>query len=264
MSSITREKIQEYVKSTKNTIFIGLGHRTTQACYFKKLPEGGSIVKLTELYKNIEEEVSLDGIRTHVTGRRARWYSVVARQDCVMFSFQSAALVAAMLSAVVSRGLCQAVTQANLRSFPTFASSFARTFTAASPSSLSSSSCGGENKEENDQAFVVTHSQLKTMLTNRDIQLFDVRDPDEHQEGRIPQAVNLPLGVLEESLKLPSDHFEQRFKVKAPEKEDANIVKTYLYKHIFISSVFVFVLFFPYRARHYKGGYVEWVEQEGK
>ncbi|XP_004081112.1 thiosulfate:glutathione sulfurtransferase [Oryzias latipes] len=175
-----------------------------------------------------------------------------------MFSFQSAALVAAMLLAVVSRVLCQAVTQANLRSSPTFASSFARTFTAATPSS-----CGGE-KKENDQAFVVTHSQLKTMLTNRDIQLFDVRDPDEHQEGRIPQAVNLPLGVLEESLKLPSDHFEQRFKVKAPEKEDANIVfHCRTGKRSFQALGIAHQLGF-HKARHYKGGYVEWVKQEGK
>ncbi|XP_020568164.1 cystatin-B [Oryzias latipes] len=34
------------------------------------------------------------------------------------------------------------------------------------------------------------------MLTYRDIQLFDVRDPDEHQEGRIPQAVNLPSAAM--------------------------------------------------------------------
>lgn len=41
-------------------------------------------------------------------------------------------------------------------------------------------------------ASVVTYPQLKTMLSNRDIQLFDVREPDEYQEGRIPDAVNIP------------------------------------------------------------------------
>lgn len=41
-------------------------------------------------------------------------------------------------------------------------------------------------------ASVVTYSQLKTMLSNRDIQLFDVRNPDEYQAGRIPDAVNIP------------------------------------------------------------------------
>uniref|UniRef100_A0A3B3BK68 Thiosulfate:glutathione sulfurtransferase-like n=1 Tax=Oryzias melastigma TaxID=30732 RepID=A0A3B3BK68_ORYME len=175
-------------------------------------------------------------------------------QNAILQTLESAALVAAMLSAVVSRGLCQVVTQANLRSIPTFAS-FARTFTASTPT------CGGE--KENDEASVVTHSQLKTMLTNRDIQLFDVRDPDEHQEGRIPQAVNLPLGVLEESLQLPPDHFEQRFKVKAPEKEDGNIVfHCRSGKRSFKALGIAHQLGF-HKARHYKGGYSQWVEQEG-
>lgn len=30
------------------------------------------------------------------------------------------------------------------------------------------------------------------MLSNRDVQLFDVREPQEYQEGRIPDAVNVP------------------------------------------------------------------------
>ena len=41
-------------------------------------------------------------------------------------------------------------------------------------------------------ASVVTYSQLKTMLSNQDIQLFDVRNPDEYQAGHIPDAVNIP------------------------------------------------------------------------
>ena len=41
-------------------------------------------------------------------------------------------------------------------------------------------------------ASVVTYSQLKTMLANRNIQLFDVRNPDEYQAGRIADAVNIP------------------------------------------------------------------------
>lgn len=44
-------------------------------------------------------------------------------------------------------------------------------------------------------ALVVTYSQLKTMLSNRNIQLFDVRNPDEYQAGRIADAVNIPRKV---------------------------------------------------------------------
>ncbi|TSK98427.1 Thiosulfate sulfurtransferase/rhodanese-like domain-containing protein 1 [Bagarius yarrelli] len=71
---------------------------------------------------------------------------------------------------------------------------------------------------------VVTYEQLKAMLANRSVQLFDVRDPDEFQAGRIPDSVNVPLGQLEESLKLPPEQFEKLFMVKAPKKEDENIV----------------------------------------
>lgn len=39
---------------------------------------------------------------------------------------------------------------------------------------------------------VVTYPQLKTMLANHDVQLFDVREPHEYQEGRISDAVNIP------------------------------------------------------------------------
>lgn len=41
-------------------------------------------------------------------------------------------------------------------------------------------------------ASVVTYPQLKTMLSNHNVQLFDVREPDEYQQGRIPDAVNMP------------------------------------------------------------------------
>ncbi|KAK1807009.1 hypothetical protein P4O66_004845 [Electrophorus voltai] len=71
---------------------------------------------------------------------------------------------------------------------------------------------------------VVTHKQLKTMLANHSVQLFDVRNPDEFQAGRIPDSVNIPLGQLEESLKLSPELFEKCYTVKAPKKEDDNIV----------------------------------------
>lgn len=39
---------------------------------------------------------------------------------------------------------------------------------------------------------VVTYEQLKVMLANRSVQLFDVRNTDEFQAGRIPDSVNIP------------------------------------------------------------------------
>ncbi|XP_038134145.1 thiosulfate:glutathione sulfurtransferase-like [Cyprinodon tularosa] len=158
-----------------------------------------------------------------------------------------------MLSLLGSRSLCQVVTEVNRRSYPTVAS-FIRSYTTPTPT------CGGTY---DDEASIVTPSQLKSMLSSRNIQLFDVRNPDEYQEGHIPQAVNLPLDVVEESLKLPAEQFQQKFVVKAPGKDDANIVfhcKTGIRsaEALGIARQLGF-----HRARHLKGGYSAWVEQEG-
>ncbi|XP_046879363.1 thiosulfate:glutathione sulfurtransferase [Hypomesus transpacificus] len=115
-----------------------------------------------------------------------------------------------------------------------------------------------------DSESVVSYEQLKNMLSNRNIQLFDVRNPDEYLAGRIPDAVNIPLGELEESLKLSPGHFKQTFQVPAPLKDDDNIVF-----HCKSGNRSVKALGIAYnlgftRARHYKGGYSEWVEREGK
>lgn len=90
------------------------------------------------------------------------------------------------------------------------------------------------------------------MLSKRDVQLFDVREPHEYQEGRILDAVHMPrkfypscktafsiflaifshfslcwgisVAVVDESLRLPPDQFQQLYNVKAPAKDDHNIV----------------------------------------
>ncbi|CAI5673184.1 thiosulfate:glutathione sulfurtransferase isoform X1 [Oreochromis niloticus] len=158
-----------------------------------------------------------------------------------------------MLSFVLSRSFCQVVTEANRRCYPAFGSIF-RTFSTSSP----------KCDEASDDGSVVTYSELKTMLASHNIQLFDVRNPDEYQAGHIPQAVNVPLDNLEESLQLSPELFEQRFEVKAPTKADDNIVF-----HCKSGSRSIRALGIAHqlgfsKARHFKGGYSEWVDQEGK
>ncbi|XP_027030806.1 thiosulfate:glutathione sulfurtransferase [Tachysurus fulvidraco] len=111
---------------------------------------------------------------------------------------------------------------------------------------------------------VVTYEQLKVMLTRHRVQLFDVRNPDEFQAGRIPDSVNVPLGQLEESLKLSPEKFEKRFKVKAPKKEDDDIVFHCQKGRRSLTALETAWRLGFSRARHYAGGYSEWAEKEKK
>ncbi|KAK7879008.1 hypothetical protein WMY93_030761 [Mugilogobius chulae] len=131
-----------------------------------------------------------------------RCYAAVSVNSVVLIMF---------LTVAFSRGLCQAFTEVNRRSYSTL-SPFFRTFTTTP----TPTGCG--------DADVVTVNQLKSMLASKNVQLFDVRRPDEYEAGHIPTAVNVPLDDLEVSLKLSSEAFQQKFQVKAPAKEDANIV----------------------------------------
>ncbi|XP_051971070.1 thiosulfate:glutathione sulfurtransferase isoform X1 [Xyrauchen texanus] len=109
---------------------------------------------------------------------------------------------------------------------------------------------------------VVTYEQLKAMLANHSVQLFDVRNPDEFQAGRIPDSTNIPLGQLEESLKLPPQQFEVQFKVKAPKKEDDNIVFHCRSGKRSLSALEIAHRLGFIKARHYAGGYIDWEAHE--
>ncbi|XP_026148316.1 thiosulfate:glutathione sulfurtransferase [Mastacembelus armatus] len=150
-----------------------------------------------------------------------------------------------MLSSVLARNFCQVSAVLRRTTFE----SACRTITTSSPKY-------GDNE--------VTYLQLKTMLSKHDIQLFDVRNPDEYQAGHISDAVNIPLGKLEESLKLSPEHFEQKFKVKAPGKDDDNIVFQCKSGNRSLKALGIAYQLGFSRARHYKGGYTEWVEKKGK
>ncbi|XP_054621718.1 thiosulfate:glutathione sulfurtransferase isoform X2 [Dunckerocampus dactyliophorus] len=110
----------------------------------------------------------------------------------------------------------------------------------------------------------VTSSQLRSMLSKRDLQLFDVRNPDEFKAGHIPHAVNMPLGSLEESLKMSPESFQQRFQVRAPGKKDDNIVFHCFSGRRSAKALDIARKMGFSRAKHYKGGYSEWAEKERK
>ncbi|XP_076868784.1 thiosulfate:glutathione sulfurtransferase [Brachyhypopomus gauderio] len=118
------------------------------------------------------------------------------------------------------------------------------------------------SEDPSNHDSVVTYKQLKTMLASHSVQLIDVRNPDEFQAGRIPNSVNIPLGQLEESLKLSPELFEESFKVKAPKKEDNDIVLHCQRGRRSLTALGIAQRLGFIRARHYAGGYSEWAEKE--
>ncbi|KAL7835181.1 hypothetical protein SRHO_G00294280 [Serrasalmus rhombeus] len=60
------------------------------------------------------------------------------------------------------------------------------------PDDLDSSCKQNPYKEPVSSGAVVSYEQLKQMLESENVQLFDVREPDEFVEGAIPGATNTP------------------------------------------------------------------------
>ncbi|XP_006628055.2 thiosulfate:glutathione sulfurtransferase isoform X1 [Lepisosteus oculatus] len=111
---------------------------------------------------------------------------------------------------------------------------------------------------------VVSYDELKDMLGRHAVQLFDVRNPDEFASGRIPGSTNIPLGKLEEALKLSPETFRQLYKVDSPKKDDADIVfhcqsgrRSAIALHTAMGLGYT-------QARHYAGGYSEWSQRQRK
>ncbi|XP_052413720.1 thiosulfate sulfurtransferase/rhodanese-like domain-containing protein 1 [Carassius gibelio] len=106
----------------------------------------------------------------------------------------------------------------------------------------------------------VTYEQLKIMISTGSVQLFDVREPDELEAGFIPGATNIPLGDMEQALRLNPDQFRERYSVPKPGIEDSGFV-LYCQRGIRSLTALETARDLGYsKARHYAGGYNEWIE----
>ncbi|KAI2665054.1 Thiosulfate:glutathione sulfurtransferase [Labeo rohita] len=127
-------------------------------------------------------------------------------------------------------------------------------------------SCSKWTKTSDNQPLttddVVTYEQLKEMVSTGNIQLFDVREPNELEAGFIPGATNIPLGDVEQAFRLNPDQFRERYGVPKPGLEDSDFV-LYCRRGIRSLTALEIARDLGYsRARHYAGGYNEWNELE--
>ncbi|XP_032229636.2 thiosulfate:glutathione sulfurtransferase [Nematostella vectensis] len=66
---------------------------------------------------------------------------------------------------------------------------------------------------------------LRKLMAEKNIQLFDVRNPEEvFEDGKIPGAVNIPLTDFESAFALSPVVFEFVYRAPMPKKSDNNIV----------------------------------------
>ncbi|XP_068160582.1 thiosulfate:glutathione sulfurtransferase [Antennarius striatus] len=166
--------------------------------------------------------------------------------DRCRVSAVSATVVSIMLSLLLSRNVCRVVAE------------LSRTSGSVGQSLVRSvSNCA----EQSDS--VVTYSQLASMLSSGNVQLYDVRTPDEYQAGYIADAVNMPVDTVEESLKLAPVQFQEKFAVTAPGKNDDNIVFYCRSGKRSATALGIAHQLGFCKAKHLGGGYIEWEKHQG-
>ncbi|XP_066516733.1 thiosulfate sulfurtransferase/rhodanese-like domain-containing protein 1 [Hoplias malabaricus] len=104
----------------------------------------------------------------------------------------------------------------------------------------------------------VSFEQLKQMLASGNVQLFDVREPSEFEEGAIPGAINIPLSEVEQSFTLTPDQFKELYGASVPGKNDPDFIVYCQRGRRSLTALEILYGLGYNRARHYAGGYGEW------
>ncbi|XP_053533098.1 thiosulfate sulfurtransferase/rhodanese-like domain-containing protein 1 isoform X1 [Ictalurus punctatus] len=110
----------------------------------------------------------------------------------------------------------------------------------------------------------VSYELLKQRLTAGNLQLFDVREPDEFKEGVIPGATNIPLSEVQQAFTLTPDQFTQLYGVPMPEKHSSDVMLYCQRGRRSLTALHTVHTLGYSRARHYVGGYSEWLERESQ
>ncbi|KAG5284863.1 hypothetical protein AALO_G00031350 [Alosa alosa] len=119
--------------------------------------------------------------------------------------------------------------------------------------------CQGDNFETSS---TVSISELRRLLAERKVRLFDVREPDEFAEGHIPTAINVPLGELKQAFGLTPDQFAARYGTQLPPPDATNVVLYCQRGRRSAEALDIICGLGYHRARHYAGGYSVWSQHE--
>ncbi|KAJ6637431.1 Rhodanese domain-containing protein [Pseudolycoriella hygida] len=112
-------------------------------------------------------------------------------------------------------------------------------------------------------SVIATYEEVKDLPNHPEKYLIDVREPSELVEtGQIPTSINIPIGSLEESLKLPADEFKSKFGRDKPSYENEVIFHCKMGGRAAKASLLAESLGFV-NSKNFKGSWTEWAEKEG-
>ncbi|XP_070538147.1 thiosulfate:glutathione sulfurtransferase-like isoform X3 [Ptychodera flava] len=117
---------------------------------------------------------------------------------------------------------------------------------------------------ESDEIATVDYEGLVALLQSGDIQLIDVREPDELVEfGKIDKSYNIPLGELKDALDMDPEKFQEKYKFEMPGLSDTKMVFSCRRGNRSAKALVAAISLGYTKARHYPGGWEEWSEKQG-
>ncbi|CAM2112731.1 thiosulfate:glutathione sulfurtransferase [Caretta caretta] len=115
-----------------------------------------------------------------------------------------------------------------------------------------------------DRGNIISHKDMKALVTGGKARIIDVRLPGEVANGHIANSVNIPVAEVEEALKMDPETFKMKYGVDKPRMDDENLIFHCQMGRRGAQATEIAMTLGYAKARNYAGGYKEWSEKEGK
>ncbi|XP_033121155.1 rhodanese domain-containing protein CG4456-like [Anneissia japonica] len=110
----------------------------------------------------------------------------------------------------------------------------------------------------------LSFEEVRTLIHSKDIQLIDVREPEEAwKTGSVDPAILIPLGELKAALEMSEERFIEHYGREKPLLYDKNIVFM-SYRGPRSKAAVEIASVLGYRSRYFEGGFSEWTQHQKK